>query len=237
MVGNAAQRRPQYRVLVTCVFLNQTPGDRAERFLHAFLRRYPDAEALRRARPEYIKEQYFKTLGLYRRAWNLVKMADQLITNPPRPFHVWRKSYMAAGYWCEVAHLVGIGEYACHAWQLFCKQQFYRDHGFEIVDEWRSVNPSDKELKKYVARRMATEAYAMGRGQCDDIVARMGAMSLTPVQKGTAITPRNGAVIGTPPFTLHIPQSFIDKAQPISASAGLDVKKPLTVPPKSKCKK
>jgi hypothetical protein len=41
-------------------------------FLKAFFEQYPTPHVLNDADPEAIKEKYFRTLGLFRRAWWLI---------------------------------------------------------------------------------------------------------------------------------------------------------------------
>lgn len=147
----------QYQVLVTCIFLNKTYAVSARPYLEDFLEEYPTPRSLQDADPKTIASVYFKRLGLYRRAWWLVEMAHQLLTDPPQPNVLRRKSGPNAGLWSEVSHLAGVGEYASDAWRLFCKQKFYARYGISVADEWRTLQPVDKELKKYVKRKKLEE--------------------------------------------------------------------------------
>ncbi|KAK0960722.1 hypothetical protein LTR54_018470, partial [Friedmanniomyces endolithicus] len=74
-------------------------------------------------------------------------MADQLLQDPPRPGIIRQKTYQNAGYACEIAHLAGVGPYASDAWRLFCKKPFYAGHQIVVADEWRTLEPKDKDMK------------------------------------------------------------------------------------------
>ncbi|KAI4219552.1 MAG: hypothetical protein L6R36_008248, partial [Xanthoria steineri] len=161
----------QYGVLVTCIFLNKTEAVRAQSFLQAFLRQYPTAESLRFADPARIQTDYFSTLGLWRRARWLVTMADQLISDPPLPNVLRRKQYANAGPACEVAHLAGVGQYACDAWRLFCKRSFYAANGLTVPDEWRTLRPTDSYLLRYVEGRRQQEQREQARLLEDELLA------------------------------------------------------------------
>lgn len=70
---------------MTCIFLNKTPATRARRHLQDFLQSYPTAQSLQGVQPSQI-ECYFATLGLQkRRAKWIIKMAGQLVNDPPQP--------------------------------------------------------------------------------------------------------------------------------------------------------
>ncbi|KAL4789569.1 hypothetical protein BDV19DRAFT_394943 [Aspergillus venezuelensis] len=80
----------QFHLLVACIFLNRTPEDRARPIIQRSLARYPTPDLLATADLEDIAS-YFKTLGLSRRAWWLITLAQTWCTNPPRPYALYRK--------------------------------------------------------------------------------------------------------------------------------------------------
>lgn len=56
----------------------------------------------------------------------------------------------------EVAHLKGIARYASDAWRIFCKDELYRQAGFDVdAPEWTKVLPEDKELCAYITWKRA----------------------------------------------------------------------------------
>src|SRR3990172_4186652 len=67
-----------YRVLVSELILQQTPGSRVVQFYGRFLNRYPTVEALARARPTAVREAW-DGLGYYQRARNLHQLAQAVV--------------------------------------------------------------------------------------------------------------------------------------------------------------
>ena len=70
--------RDPYRVLVSEFMLQQTQVSRVLEYYPRFLRRYPDLEALARAKPSAVREAW-DGLGYYRRAANLHRLARQVV--------------------------------------------------------------------------------------------------------------------------------------------------------------
>lgn len=66
--------RDPYRVLVSEFMLQQTQVSRVEEYYPRFLKRFPDLEALARARPQAVREAW-DGLGYYARASNLHALA------------------------------------------------------------------------------------------------------------------------------------------------------------------
>jgi len=170
----------QYRVLVTCIFLNKTRAVRARPYLEDFFEEFPTPDMLQHADSKHIQKEYFKHLGLYRRACWLVKMAGQLLRTPPRPDEREKKSYKDAGYASEVSHLTGVGDYASDAWRLFCKKPFYASYGTTIEDEWKTLDPQDKDLKRYVERKRREERATQ---QVEDVTMWMAKVKLSRPQR------------------------------------------------------
>lgn len=71
--------RDPYRVLVSEFMLQQTQVARVTEYYPRFLARYPTIEALARATPEGVHEQW-QGLGYYRRAVNLHRLAQTVVT-------------------------------------------------------------------------------------------------------------------------------------------------------------
>ena len=161
---------------MTCIFLNKTKAVRARLHLEAFFEEYPSPNVLKDAEPRSIRTEYFSDLGLYRRLYWLVEMASQLEGRPPRPNELEKKPYKGAGYASEVAHLTVVGDYASDAWRLFCKKSFYARHGITIEDEWKTVDPQDKDLKRYVERKRREERTAP---QVEDVTMWMAKVRLS----------------------------------------------------------
>ena len=144
-------------------------------FLQAFFEQYPTPDVLRDADPEAIKEKYFRTLGLFRRAWWLVRLAAQLLDDPPIPHRMRSKSHDGNGPVSEVAHLVGVGEYASDAWRLFCRRSFYATYNEDVEEEWKTLDPKDKDLRRYVRRKRREEQISLLTA---DITTRMAGVTL-----------------------------------------------------------
>ncbi len=73
------QTRDPYRVLVSEIMLQQTQVSRVEGFYHRFLAEYPDLGALAAATPSMVRESW-EGLGYYRRATNLHRLAQTVVT-------------------------------------------------------------------------------------------------------------------------------------------------------------
>jgi methyl-CpG-binding domain protein 4 len=132
---------------------------------------YPTPAELADASVDEIRP-YFETLGLFRRAGWLIAMANQWLRQPPTAGVLHRKpAYVQGGddLVSEVAHLTGVGRYASDAWRIFCKDQLYREAGWVVeVEEWRVVEPLDKELVAYLERRWEMEGGGVEEEEEDD---------------------------------------------------------------------
>jgi len=165
---------------VTCIFLNKTRAVKARPYLEDFFEEYLTPDMLQHADSKHIQNEYFKHLGLYRRANWLIKMAGELLRSPPRPDEYEKKSYKDAGYASEVSHLTGVGDYASDAWRLFCKKPFYASYGTTIEDEWKTLEPQDKDLKRYVERKRREERTTQ---QVEDVTMWMAKVILSRPQR------------------------------------------------------
>ncbi|KAL1969904.1 hypothetical protein VTN77DRAFT_7413 [Rasamsonia byssochlamydoides] len=146
-----------FHLLIVCIFLNKTPGERAIPRARAFLKRFDTPNALAKAKYEEVFP-YFKPLGLYRRVQWVIDLARTWCEDPPRPHRIHVKRYKETCIRSEVAHLKGVGNYANDAWRIFCKDRLY---GRENPDrpEWKKVTPTDKELIAYIKWKWAREGY------------------------------------------------------------------------------
>jgi len=105
--------RDPYRVLVSEFMLQQTQVSRVLEFYPRFLARYPDLEALARAKPRAVREAW-DGLGYYRRAANLHRLArvvtrDYAGTVPSDPG--------------ELERLPGVGPYTAGAVATFAYER------------------------------------------------------------------------------------------------------------------
>lgn len=73
------QTRDPYRVLVAEIMLQQTQVARVEAYYHRFLDRWPTLESLADAPPAMVRESW-AGLGYYRRAANLHRLAQEVVT-------------------------------------------------------------------------------------------------------------------------------------------------------------
>ncbi|KAK3046387.1 hypothetical protein LTR09_012131 [Extremus antarcticus] len=209
-------RPRQYRVLVTWIFLNKTRAVRARPYLEVFLHESLTPQDLRGADVNDLVSTYFRHLGLHRRAWWLIDMAIQLITDPAKPNVLRRKPGREAGHWSEVGHLAGVGEYASDAWRL------YAGHGFSVPEEWRTLRPADKDLRRYVERKKREEQAQLME---DDLVMRFMATRLSDEPAPSDV------VIGSGDSTLRVPGKFIRRAMVASAvgSGSIRGSRPISV--------
>jgi len=181
----------------------------------------PTPASLRDVEKNMIKEKYFKHLGLFRRAGWLVRLGDELVNDPPLPNMPRCKSNPGAGYASEVARLPGVGDYASDAWRLFCKKESYAGHRIVVDDEWRTLEPKDKDLKRYIGRKREEE---QRRQLTDTITAGLAAMTIsnaTSPRPGSSTRPaRSSAVtIGSKEHALRIPSRLKDMAEDMSRAS------------------
>ena len=111
----------EWKILVSCMLLNQTTRTQLEKVRGTFFQRWPDAEALLKATPEEIGE-VVKPLGFWRRR--------------PKSLLKFSHDYLHKD-WTEPKQLHGIGKYANDAWHIFIK------------GDWQTVQPNDHALNWY----------------------------------------------------------------------------------------
>lgn len=131
-------REDPWRLLVCCILLNRTQRKQVDRVVDELFRRYPDAAALAWASQRAL-ETLLTPLGLStRRALRLLDFSYDwgLLVR------VWGDDAPPASGFVSV--LPGIGRYALDSYRMF------------VLDEWRSVEPRDKELRRWKAWRLAS---------------------------------------------------------------------------------
>lgn len=182
----------QFRVLVACIFLNRTRGDIADPYITSFFEEYPTVETVRDAEPLELLERYFQPLGKHRRAWWVVDLARTFLEDPPRPMVLRCKVGEFDSHLSEVSHLPGVGEYASDAWRLFCRKDFYANHGVRIAEQWQSLRPNDRILYRYVQRKWREAAAPPVTSPSDSLATQLEALSVShdppsPLEGGTVI--------------------------------------------------
>jgi hypothetical protein len=214
-----AHQDQQFQLLVACVFLNRTKGDRAIPVARRFLDQYPTPEELSTASYATIKV-FFEHLGLPRRATWLIELAKEWLKNPPQAGRLWQKIWDGAVIFeSEVAHLKGVGPYANDAWRIFCKDKMYEKAGVKKVkQEWRTVKPKDKELRSYLIWRWAKEGFdwdpetgmAIPKAPNDDLNLALSRLTLS--DSSTSCRPKVVRVYWQG-GSLTIPKRILDKAK------------------------
>lgn len=138
----------------------------------------------------------------------MVMMARQLVWDPPRPNVLRRKPYENAGYASEVAHLTGVGDYASDAWRLFCRVSFYAGHGVTVADEWRFVQPTDPQLRRYIAHRRHEEQ----RRTAIMLEEELLAFRLMGIRLAGDVLSTPKVVVGSGDNALHVPRRIVRRA-------------------------
>lgn len=140
-------------------------------------------------------------------------MAQRFLEDPPRPLRLRCKIGEFDSHLSEVAHLPGVGEYASDAWRLFCRRDFYADHGIRVAEEWNRLNPRDVVLQRYVARRRREEGIRPSSGTTDALTAQLGSLQLSA--PGTATSHADGIIIGNGKHKMLISRRVFESAQPM----------------------
>lgn len=111
----------EWKVLVCCIFLNQTGRIQVDGIRDAFFTRWPSPESVKEEDFEEMRDM-IRSLGLYnRRAKTIIRFSQEF----------------ARGEWQDPSELHGIGKYANDSYSIFFKNI--------IVQE-----PADHVLKDYV---------------------------------------------------------------------------------------
>lgn len=166
-----------YSLVVQSILWNQTRGQSALPVLEDLLARYPSPTLLAQARESDLQE-LLQPIGLWRqRAKRLIQLGQVWVDKPPST----GRQYVKKGYigpiledgtqddtagW-EIAHLPGVGAYALDAFRIFARDGMREvdagtgraGTGVFHKDEWRTVVPSDKDLKAYLKWRWACDGW------------------------------------------------------------------------------
>jgi methyl-CpG-binding domain protein 4 len=123
-----------WKLLVACMLLNKTTASQVRTVIWKLFSTYPTPEAAIAANTTDL-EVLLRPLGLFRkRALAIQKLSEEYLNSN----------------WQRPEELHGIGKYAADAYYIFCR------------NEWRDVQPDDKDLKKY--RDWLEETDGLGAG-------------------------------------------------------------------------
>lgn len=118
------QIKGSWQHMVGVIMLNQTDRVQVKRVLPVFLKKWPNPKKFLKANIDDVVET-IRSLGMYnRRAKMLVQMSKDYLT--------WDGD--------DATMLYGIGKYGSDSYEIFFKQNY-------------SVQPTDKELKRYLKER------------------------------------------------------------------------------------
>lgn len=128
-------RDDPWRMLVCCILLNHTQRVQVDRVVNLLFEKHPSCVQLANA-DEGELTTLLRPLGLQRcRAGVLKDFSHDWLILTNEGAHLPTLDALAA--------CVGIGSYALDSYRLF------------VLDEWRDVRPEDKELRRWLARKLA----------------------------------------------------------------------------------
>ena len=111
----------EWKILISCMMLNQTTRAQVNKVIWTFFDRWPDAQTYLQSKHEEVSD-LLRPLGFYnKRPRTMKKFSDQYLNQK----------------WTEPIELHGIGKYANDAWRIFCR------------GDWKLVDPEDHALNKY----------------------------------------------------------------------------------------
>lgn len=111
----------EWKVMVCCIFLNQTGRIQVDGIRNAFFTRWPNPETVRDEDFEEMRDM-LKPLGLYnRRSKTIIRFSKEFLR----------------GDWHDISELHGIGQYARDSYSIFFENVIVED-------------PADHVLKDYV---------------------------------------------------------------------------------------
>lgn len=112
----------EWRILVCCIFLNQTGRKQVDAVRETFFKKWPNAKRAAKANPDEMKE-VIRSLGFVnRRTSTIIRMSKDFINLD----------------WTDPIELFGIGQYGKDSYDIF------------INGNLKIKNPSDHVLKKYL---------------------------------------------------------------------------------------
>jgi len=113
-----------WKMLVCCIFLNQTTRTQVDQIRDEFFNRYPAAETAARADEKEMAD-VIRCLGFYnKRAKTIIRFSKQWLTKK----------------WSRVDELHGIGRYAYDSWKIFQEGRL-------------DISVEDKKLKIYLSQK------------------------------------------------------------------------------------
>jgi len=139
-----------WSLLIAVILLNKTNARAALPMFWYIRSLWPTPQELSQANLASL-EQILNPLGLQNvRAKTLIEMSQMWIKFPPKSRIFYPSRVNVKGYpRTPISHLPGCGKYALDSYRIFCGGR----------DEWKSVQPDDKELIKYVAWKWAVEEF------------------------------------------------------------------------------
>ena len=112
----------EWKILISCMFLNQTGRRQVDAIRDEFFKRWPSAKKAAKADPDEMKE-VIRSLGFVnRRTDAIIRMSSEFVTKD----------------WNEPKELYGIGQYGQDSYDIFVRRNL------------NIKNPSDHVLKKYL---------------------------------------------------------------------------------------
>lgn len=160
-----------YSLVIQSILWNQTRGHSALPVLEAILAKYPSPSTLSEAQESGLQE-LLQPIGLWRqRAKRLIQVGQIWGDKPPSADRRYVKrgykgplqkdgTYDPAGW--EIAHLPGVGAYALDAFRIFARDGLRakeRCSGDIDEAEWKTVLPSDKDLRAFLKWRWARDGW------------------------------------------------------------------------------
>ncbi len=119
----------EWRILVSCLLLNQTTRKQVDKVIDSLFEKYPGPCSMALADDDKLAT-IIRQLGLVNRRVKTLKRFSQ--------------EYMTKK-WSAPIELYGCGKYADDTWRIFCKGQ------------WKEVSPSDHALNNYHDYLMSLE--------------------------------------------------------------------------------
>lgn len=112
-----------WKLLIGCIFLNQTSNKNVRQVIYTFFERWPNAQSVIDADSNEIRE-HIRPLGFYNiRTQRVIRFCQEYINKR----------------FSKASELYGIGKYADDSYEIFIRGNL-------------NVQPTDKILKKYLAR-------------------------------------------------------------------------------------
>ncbi|ODQ49743.1 DNA glycosylase, partial [Saitoella complicata NRRL Y-17804] len=138
-----------WKMFVAVLLLNKTTGRAAFPVMWELFKRWDTPEKMAKANFHELRE-LVKDLGLgNKRPVTLIRFSQEWLARPPsEETMAYKKGYKKQyPHETAIAHLYGMGPYAFDCWRIFCEKS--------SSEAWRSVRPTDKELRKYLRWRWA----------------------------------------------------------------------------------